>query len=141
MGDFEKEYSLPKKGCFKWCRLNYSYMSRYRISPPDTNVIVPMSLHTEYGRPVRKLPTLHARPKINSHSRIEIFRYGQSIFCLPHWPKLSDFFEICLHPSVVCVRVSAVCIVSVGIFLSKVRIGFSHWLGLKQYAQKMWGYK
>ena len=29
-----------------------------------------------------------ARPKINSHS--QIFRYGQSIFCLPHRPKLSE---------------------------------------------------
>jgi hypothetical protein len=36
-----------------------------------------------------------ARPKINSHS--QIFRYGRSIFCLPHRPKFSDFFELCLH--------------------------------------------
>ena len=36
-----------------------------------------------------------ARPKINSHS--QIFRYGQSIFCLPHRPKISDFFYLCLH--------------------------------------------
>ena len=38
---------------------------------------------------------LSAWPKINSHSKI--FRYGWSIFCLPHWPKLSDFFDLCLH--------------------------------------------
>ena len=36
-----------------------------------------------------------ARAKINSHS--QIFRYGQSIFCLPHWPKFSDFSDLCLH--------------------------------------------
>ena len=36
-----------------------------------------------------------ARPKINSHS--QIFRYGRSIFCLPHGPKISDFFDLCLH--------------------------------------------
>ena len=36
-----------------------------------------------------------ARPKTHSHS--QIFRYGQSIFCLPHRPKFSDFFDLCLH--------------------------------------------
>ena len=36
-----------------------------------------------------------AWPKIHSHS--EIFRYGQGIFCLPHRPKFSDFFDLCLH--------------------------------------------
>ena len=36
-----------------------------------------------------------ARPKINSHS--QIFRYGQSIFCLPHRPKFSDLFDLCFH--------------------------------------------
>ena len=36
-----------------------------------------------------------ARQKINSHS--QIFRYGQSTFCLPHRPKFSDFFDLCLH--------------------------------------------
>ena len=34
-----------------------------------------------------------ARPKIHS----QIFRYGRSIFCLPHRPKFSDFFDLCLH--------------------------------------------
>ena len=29
------------------------------------------------------------RPKIHSHS--QIFRYGRSIFCLPHWPKFLWF--------------------------------------------------
>ena len=42
-----------------------------------------------------------AWPKINSQS--QIFRYGQSIFCLPHQPKFLDFFDLCLHwVSVVC---------------------------------------
>ena len=36
-----------------------------------------------------------SRPKINSHS--QIFRYGRSIFCLPHRPKFSGFFDLCLH--------------------------------------------
>jgi hypothetical protein len=33
-----------------------------------------------------------ARPKIQSQS--QIFRYGRSIFCLPHF---SDIFDLCLH--------------------------------------------
>ena len=36
-----------------------------------------------------------ARPKIHSHS--QIFRYGRSIFCLPHRPNFSDIFDLCLH--------------------------------------------
>ena len=43
------------------------------------------------------------RPKFRSHS--QILRYGRSIFCLPHWPIFSDFFDSCLHwVSVVCGR-------------------------------------
>ena len=42
--------------------------------------------------------------KINSH--FQIFRYGQSIFCLPHRPKFSNVFDLCLH-WVSVVRVSA----------------------------------
>ena len=36
-----------------------------------------------------------ARPKIQSQS--QIFRYGRSIFCLPHRPNISDIFDLCLH--------------------------------------------
>ena len=36
-----------------------------------------------------------ARQKINSQS--QIFRYGRNIFNLPHRPKFSDFFDLCLH--------------------------------------------
>ena len=36
-----------------------------------------------------------AWPKINSQS--QIFRYGQSIFCLPHQPKFLYFFDLCLQ--------------------------------------------
>ena len=36
-----------------------------------------------------------ARPKIQSQS--QIFRYGGSIFCLPHRPIFSDIFDLCLH--------------------------------------------
>ena len=36
-----------------------------------------------------------ARPKINS--QFPNFRYDRSILCLPHRPKFSDFFDLCLH--------------------------------------------
>ena len=36
-----------------------------------------------------------ARPKIHSHS--QIFRYGGSIFWLPHRPIFSDILDLCLH--------------------------------------------
>ena len=36
-----------------------------------------------------------ARPKIQSQS--QIFRYGRSIFCLPHQPNFSDIFDFCFH--------------------------------------------
>jgi len=36
-----------------------------------------------------------ARPKIKSQS--QIYRYSRSIFCLPHRPKISAFFDLCLH--------------------------------------------
>ena len=39
--------------------------------------------------------TFTGRPKIHSHS--QMFRYGRSIFCLPHGPKFSDFFGLYLH--------------------------------------------
>ena len=36
-----------------------------------------------------------ARRKIKSQP--QIYRYGRSIFCLPHRPKISGFFDLCLH--------------------------------------------
>ena len=30
-------------------------------------------------------------------SQSQIFRYDRGIFCLPHWPKFSDLFDLCLH--------------------------------------------
>ena len=36
-----------------------------------------------------------ARQKIQS--QFQIFRYGRSIFCLPHWPNFSDIFDLCHH--------------------------------------------
>ena len=39
--------------------------------------------------------SLHCTAENSSHS--QIFRYCQSIFCLPHRPNFSDIFDLCLH--------------------------------------------
>ena len=36
-----------------------------------------------------------ARLKIQPQS--QIFRYGRSIFCQPHWSNFPDIFDLCLH--------------------------------------------
>ena len=53
-------------------------------------------LHSNHGlRTPREEIAFTARPKIQSQS--QIFRYGQSIFCLPQLPNFSDIFYLCLH--------------------------------------------
>ena len=46
-------------------------------------------------RTLREEKAFTVRPKI--HSQSQIFRYGGSIFCLPHRPNFSDIFDLCLH--------------------------------------------
>ena len=54
------------------------------------------SVNHDHGlRTPREEIAFTARPKIHSHS--QIFRYGRSIFCLPHRPNFSDIFDLCLH--------------------------------------------
>ena len=55
------------------------------------------NLHpTTHGlRTPREEIAFTARPKIQSQS--QIFRYGGSLFCLPHRPNFSDIFDLCLH--------------------------------------------
>ena len=49
---------------------------------------------TKHGlRTPREEIAFTARPKIQSQS--QIFRYGGSIFCLPHRPNFSDIFDLC----------------------------------------------
>ena len=50
---------------------------------------------TDYGHPMRKSPSLPGR-KSNPNPKF-ISRYGRSIFCLPHWPKILGFFDLFLH--------------------------------------------
>ena len=56
-----------------------------------------MGVHSaQHGlRTPREEIAFTARPKIHSHS--QIFRYGGSIFCLPHRPIFSEILDLCLH--------------------------------------------
>ena len=56
-----------------------------------------MGLSTDYGRPVRKSPSLQSQKSNPNPKFIDTVYNGRSIFCLPHRPKISDFFDVCLH--------------------------------------------
>ena len=68
---------------------NAQWLNRKR-SVAKTSLIRVHGLRTP-----REEITCTARPKIHSHS--QIFRYGRSIFCLPHRPNFSDIFDFYLH--------------------------------------------
>ena len=66
-----------------WCR-------------PFSITLYRVILHQTHGlRTLRQKIAFTARPKIQPQS--QIFRYGRSISYLPHRPKFSDFFDLCLH--------------------------------------------
>ena len=64
-----------------------------------------------------------AWPKIKSQS--QIYRYDRSIFCLPHQPKISGFFDLCLH-WVFAVRAFCMYLIDVG-------YNTLHWLKTKDF--------
>ena len=56
----------------------------------------PVKMWGKHGlRTPREEIAFTARPKTQSQS--QIFRYGRSIFCLPHLPNFSDIFDLILH--------------------------------------------
>ena len=59
--------------------------------------VLQINFHIVYHglRTPREEIAFTARPKIQSQS--QFFRYGGSIFCLPHRPNFSDIFDLCLH--------------------------------------------
>ena len=78
--------------CWFWAKIQSNFVSSpWKLDNPPYHTIL---ASTEYGGPERKL-VFTARPKIHFHS--QIFRYGRSIFCLPHLPNFSDIFILCLH--------------------------------------------
>jgi hypothetical protein len=80
----------PAYGTFlKTGRWNSNFQTSQTCYAPKFNRII-------HGlRTPREEKAFTARPKIQSQS--QIFRYGRSIFCLPHRPIFSDIFDLCLH--------------------------------------------
>ena len=66
-----------RKGTYYFVRPSLAHHDRHGLRTPGEEV------------------AFTARPKFKSQS--QIFRYGRSIFCLPYQPKISDFFDLCLH--------------------------------------------
>ena len=79
-------WSVAKTFTFVGCLL---LTIQYKI------LIVKNGLWTHGLRMPREEMAFTAQPKIHSHS--QIFRYGGSIFCLPHRPNFSDIFDFCLY--------------------------------------------
>ena len=62
-----------------------------------TKMFLTSAIEKKHGlRTPREEKSLHCTAE-NSLPLSQIFRYGQSIFCLPHWPNFSDYFDLCLH--------------------------------------------
>ena len=88
--EFQELYNLLSLRCLvtKWNTMTNAYW--------QTKARLPRSSCYCHGlRTPREEIAFTARPKIHSHS--QIFRYVGSIFCLPHQPKFSDIFDLCLH--------------------------------------------
>ena len=83
-----------KTADYTWRSLTfYSLHFRFYSSNLSNNELCNQSTHGL--RTPREEIAFTVRPKIQSQS--QIFRYGRSIFCLPHRPNFSDIFDLCLH--------------------------------------------
>ena len=84
-----------KKKCYKPIIPSKHIKRASAVYRPAGNLTL-FLLWSNHGlRTPREEIAFTARPNIQSQS--QIFRYGQSIFCLPHWPHFSDIFYLCLN--------------------------------------------
>ena len=74
--------------------LNINLLSHFRQFL-NSNLRYTVLMYTHGLRTPREEIAFTARPKIQSQS--QFFKYGGSIFCLPHGPNFSDIFDLCLH--------------------------------------------
>ena len=76
---------------------HFEHLWPFALSPEEVQEVKLHSLHVwMHGlRTPREEIAFTEWPKIHSHS--QIFKYGQSIFCLPHRPNFSDIFDLWLH--------------------------------------------
>ena len=91
----KSEFHCPDRcwGCFLQCKSMEWIFSNLQITNVQLHI---RNLACTHGlrTPGEKI-VFTARPKIKPQS--QIFRSGRSIFCLSHRPKISDFFDLCLH--------------------------------------------
>ena len=80
-------------GCIWFPSRKKGIKLRYIPYAPHYNLLLNTNHHGL--RTPREEIAFTARPKTQSQS--QIFRYGGSIFCLPHRPNFSDIFDLCLH--------------------------------------------
>ena len=72
------------------------YLKIFALIKDDPQNVNPEILYFDHGlRTPREEIAFTARPKIQSQS--QTFRYGLSIFCLPHRTNFSDNFDLCVH--------------------------------------------
>ena len=77
---------------YRFSKLNKTSFQRKKFTLFTKPFIVSHILRHGLQTPGKDI-AFTAKLKINSHS--PIFRYDQSIFCLPHRPKFSDFVDLC----------------------------------------------
>ena len=84
---------LPRTTDARWGNQLQKGFNPVVESRSDLNLVRMVDIHG-LQTPSEKIAFI-ARPKIKSQS--QIFRYGRSIFCLPHRSNFSDIFDLCLH--------------------------------------------
>ena len=72
-----------------------SYVEQKKCCWLEKKDVILILIPTEYGRRPREEAVFTVWPEIQSQS--QIYRYGQSIFCLPNRPNFSDIFDLSLH--------------------------------------------
>ena len=88
------------------CQINQTMLMRFHksqvfqqqafVSADTAGSNIPIHMYLVQGlRTPGEEIAFTARPKIKSQSQIH--RYGRSLFCLPHQPKISGFFDLCHH--------------------------------------------
>ena len=80
-------YLFVKMKVFNYSELHFSEVTSYRI--PLALSELPPTTDTQKGN------SLHCM--VENSTQSQIFRYGRSIFCLPHRPNFSNICDLCLH--------------------------------------------
>ena len=90
------KWSCPKVWGARWHLKKFNtFVPSYYARMHSCHNMYVLDSYNHGLRPPREEIAFTARPKTQSQS--QIFRYGGSIFCLPHRPNFSENFDLCLH--------------------------------------------